>query len=112
MALVNVVKLKGEKRSISIGDSMGSLHVSKVKQDFLKDITTAFKICDIIRAKVIQVKPSLQLSTQEKDLGVINANCIQCQIPLSQKSKELICPKCETKSRRKIASDYGKDPKL
>jgi exosome complex component CSL4 len=112
MALVHVVKVKGVDRTISIGDSIGSLHVSKVMSDFLKDITAAYKIGDIIRAKVIQVQPSLQLSTAGNDLGVINANCTECRVPLKKKGKELECPLCETKFKRKIANDYGENPKL
>ena len=107
MSIVNVEKLAGEDLRISDGETKGSIHISKVKNGFLKDIRDAFLVGDIVRAKVIQVEPSLQLATQDGDLGVVVAYCIDCQLALKRKGKDLECPKCETRYRKKIAEDYG-----
>jgi exosome complex component CSL4 len=107
MVLVNVSKVIGEDRDIAMGDTMGSLHISKIQEEYLKDIGEAFKVSDIVRAKVIQVEPSLQLTTNGRNQGVIVANCIECQMPLEKKGRDLICPQCETKYRKKLAEDYG-----
>lgn len=108
IALINVVKTVDRHRQIAMGDTMGSLHISKIQSGFLKDIGEAFKVGDILRAKVTQVEPSLQLTTEASDLGVINANCLDCQVPLEKKGNVLECPRCEKKYRKKVAEDYGK----
>jgi len=107
MSIVDVVKIIGSKRDISNGDTQGSIHISKVTTGFLKDLGEAFKIGDIIRAKVIQVDPSLQLATYDSNLGVVLANCIECQVPLERRNNELECPVCESRYRKKLADDYG-----
>ena len=108
MAIVEVVKAIGRNREIAMGDKMGSIHISKVQNDFLKEIGSAFKIGDIVRAKVVQVEPSLQLVTQAGDLGVVLAKCTECQVLLERKGKELQCPRCERHFRKKLANDYGR----
>ncbi|UCH89150.1 MAG: exosome complex RNA-binding protein Csl4 [Thermoplasmata archaeon] len=107
MTIIEVAKVIGKARGISMSDTMGSLHISKIQSDFLKDATQAFKVGDIIRAKVIQVEPSLQLSTQGKNLGVILASCRECNLPLKREGKGLCCPQCESRYSRKLAQDYG-----
>ena len=65
------------------------------------------KIGDIIRAKVIQVKPSVQLTTAERNLGVVKALCSICRGPLELRGRELYCPRDERTERRKVAADYA-----
>jgi exosome complex component CSL4 len=108
MSIIQVDKVEGRNRKISDGDTMGSLHISKVKEGFLKDLRDAFLVGDIVRAKVIQVEPSLQLATQDSNLGVVVSYCINCRLQLKLEGKNLECPKCETRYRKKIADDYGK----
>src|SRR3989442_6806813 len=62
---------------------------------------------DIIRAKVIQVKPSGQLRTAEPNLGVVKALCSVCRGPLEVRGRELYCPRDERTERRKLAADYA-----
>ena len=106
-ALVNVVRVVDREREIALGDNIGSLHISKVKKEFLKDMGEAYKVSDIIRAKVVQVEPSLQLSTAEDDLGVIIAHCLECRVRLERTKGGLECPGCEAKYKKKLAKDYG-----
>src|SRR2546428_10898055 len=66
-----------------------------------------YRLGDIIRAKVIQVKPSLQLTTAETTLGVVKALCSVCRGPLELRGRELYCPRDERTERRKVAADYA-----
>ena len=106
MVIANVIHVIGEKRLIS-GDTNGTLHVSEISRGYVKDPSSEYAPGDIIRAKVTQVKPSVQLATQEKELGVIKAMCTKCRHPLIRKGNILECQNCRNKERRKIAMDYG-----
>ena len=106
MVIANVIHVIGEKRSIS-GDTNGTLHVSEISRGYVKDPSSEYAPGDIIRAKVTQVKPSVQLATWEKDLGVIKAMCTRCRHPLVRKGNILECENCRNRERRKTAIDYG-----
>src|SRR5947209_6561882 len=97
----------GNKREIT-GETEGAIHVSKISNEYIEDMRDAFHLGDIVRAKVIQAKPSLQLTTAEPTLGVVKAMCSNCRGPLELKGQDLWCPRCERTERRKIAADYGR----
>src|SRR5207244_12103745 len=61
----------------------------------------------VIRAKVVQVKPSVQLTTAESDLGVVKAVCSVCRGPLELRDRDLYCPRDERTEQRKLAADYA-----
>ncbi len=107
MAIANVVGVEGNPRGVS-GGSIGSIHVSKISQGYTSDVWKEFRISDIVRARVVQVKPSLQLSTDKSNLGVLLALCTKCRKPLVEKDKNLFCQSCQRTELRKTASDYGK----
>lgn len=106
IANVDVAKVVGNNRSIS-SDNSASIHISKITNGYVEDMGRLLRIGDIIRAKVIQSKPSMQISTQGDDFGVIKALCMKCRLPLIKKEKELYCENCERVETRKIARDYG-----
>jgi exosome complex component CSL4 len=106
IAVIDVIRLSGSERAIS-SDTSGSIHISKVSEDYISSIGWAFRVGDIIRAKVIQTEPSLQLSTIGAELGVLKSLCIACRTPLVRKDQDLYCPNCERLWQKKIASDYG-----
>jgi exosome complex component CSL4 len=56
---------------------------------------------------VIQINPSLQLSTKGKEYGVIKSLCSKCRNPLTLKNRDLECNQCGYREKRKLASDYG-----
>jgi exosome complex component CSL4 len=89
------------------GDTNSTLRVSEISNGYTKDPATEYSTGDIIRAKVTQVRPSLQLATKDRDLGVIKALCSKCRKSLEQKGNMLECPNCNNKERRKTAIDYG-----
>lgn len=106
MATATVNAIHGRSRQIS-GEAEGTIHISNVSEDYTEDIRDMFHLGDVIRAKVIQVKPSLQLTTAEGYLGVVRALCSQCRAPLELREGSLECPRCERSERRKLAKDYG-----
>ncbi len=105
MVFVNIHKVVGEDRQIS-GDSQGSIHVSKISKSFVDDIRSVYWIGDIIKANVIQAKPSIQLSTEGSEFGVIKSFCKVCQTPLIRKDKDLYCEECERAWQKRAAPDY------
>jgi exosome complex component CSL4 len=106
MATATVLAIHGRTRQIS-GENEGTIHISNVSEDYTEDIHDMFRLGDIIRAKVIQVKPSLQLTTAEPDLGVVRAFCSVCRGPLELRGRDLFCPRDERAEHRKIARDYA-----
>jgi len=106
MVVAEVLHVIGKKRPIS-GDTNATLRVSEISTSYVKEPSTEFNIGDIIRAKVTQVKPSLQITTRDKNLGVIKANCSNCRQILNKKGNILECNNCGNKEKRKLAIDYG-----
>jgi exosome complex component CSL4 len=106
IVLVNVIRLEGNSRGIT-GDRAGVIHISKISDGFTSDVWKEFRIGDLVRAKVIQNKPSLQLATDRSNLGVILALCTKCRMPLIKKEGSLFCTNCQRSELRKMAPDYG-----
>jgi len=106
MIIANVFHVIGKKRAIS-GDTNGTLRVSEISQSYVKDPATEFSPGDIIRAKVTQVKPSVQLETKDGNFGVIKGLCSKCRHALIRKGGILECENCKNKEKRKLAVDYG-----
>lgn len=88
---------------------IGVMHISDVSQGYVKTMNDAFKVGDVIRAKVTSIKNrENHLSTQDDKFGVIQAVCIYCGAPMvSQRNRSLKCPQCGEISKRKTANDYG-----
>ena len=105
MATATVSAIHGRARAIS-GETDGTVHISNVSEEYTEDIRDMYHLGDIIRAKVIQTKPSVQLTTAEPDLGVVRALCGVCRGPLELRGRDLFCPRCERTERRKVARDY------
>lgn len=106
MVIADVIHVIGKKRAIS-GDTNGTLRVSEISSGYVKDPATEFAPGDIIRAKVTQVKPSIQLATKDRDLGVIKSMCSKCRHSLIRKGNMLECENCGNTEKRRYASDYG-----
>ena len=106
MVIAEVFHVIGKNRSVS-GDTNGTIHVSEISSGYVKNADDLFCLGDIIRAKVIQTEPSLQLTTKGNDYGAIKSFCMQCRSSLSKKGNILECGNCNHKEKRKIANDYG-----
>ena len=106
MIIADVIHVIGKKRAIS-GDTNGTLHISEISTSYVKDPESVFTLGDIFRAKVIQVNPSVQLTTKGPNFGVIKGFCTECRNPLEKKDAVLECPVCGHREKRKTANDYG-----
>jgi exosome complex component CSL4 len=107
MVIAEVIHVIGKDKAIS-GDTNGTLKVSEISKGYVKDPATEYSLGDIIRAQVIQTKPSIQLTTKGKNFGVIKAICSKCRHPLEEKGNILECRNCKNKEKRNRADDYGK----
>ncbi len=86
---------------------LGILHISKVQRGFVKDLSSLFRAGDVIKAKVLEVRPeSVHLTVQDRALGVIYALCSKCRKPLDREDTKLKCPSCGNVETRKLSTDY------
>jgi len=107
MATADVTVTDGVMRGIG-GETYATIHVSKISPGYIDDVSRELRKGDRIRAKVISIKPSLQLTTKDEHLGVVRALCYKCKTELVRKGKtQLHCENCEKSFSRKLADDYG-----
>lgn len=107
MAIVDVVaRVDAPWRPIA-GDTNGTLHISKVSDDYVSSMDDAFKRGDRVRAKVVATDPSLQLTTKEQHLGIVKSRCPRCATDMVVRAEALVCPECEWKDLGKVSSLYG-----
>ena len=90
------------------GAKGAALHVSKVSESYLDDVRRMFRIGDIIRARVQQSAPSIQLETSSPELGVLRARCMKCRRTLQASENALYCEVCDRTEIRRLANDYAK----
>ncbi len=103
---VEIEIVEGESRGIE-DYCEGTLHISKVSNDYIDDLENAFLKGDIIRAKVTQIEPSIQLTTQGKNYGVVRGYCFQCRKSMERQRNTLYCSYCERRESRKLSDLYG-----
>jgi exosome complex component CSL4 len=90
------------------GNPEGTVHISKAKESYVDELNREFAIGDILKAKVLQGYPTVKLSTQGPDLGVVSARCVECHGLLTWTShNHLVCGRCGHKEQRKVAREYG-----
>jgi exosome complex component CSL4 len=107
MATATAIATEGTSRDIG-SSTVATIHVSKISPDYTDNVADEFRKGDLVRGRVISVKPSLQLTTKEPHLGVVRAQCGICKTELVPKGKgNLSCPKCRRSQPRKLADDYG-----
>jgi len=108
MATADVVAVDGKLRDIG-GETYATIHVSKISPGYTDDVSRELRKGDRVRALVIGVKPSLQLSTKDEHHGVVISLCGKCKTELVKKGKtQLYCGECDRSFPRKLADDYGK----
>lgn len=107
MAIVDVrARVDQPRRAIS-GDTNGTLHISKVSEDYVATMDDAFKLRDVIRAAVVSVDPSLQLTTKAPHLGILKSRCPRCANDMAARGRGLVCPECGWKDVGKVSTLYG-----
>jgi exosome complex component CSL4 len=105
-SVANVI-ISGLENGKTAGQNLsGVVHVSKIKGEYIKDARHEFHIGDLVRARIEQVKPSIQLATNAEEFGVLKARCFRCRSILSNKDGSLFCGTCERTETRKLAGDF------
>ncbi|MFN3910347.1 MAG: exosome complex RNA-binding protein Csl4 [Candidatus Anstonellaceae archaeon] len=111
IALVKVIDFNEieTRRFFQTGQNL-VLKVENIKKGFVKKIQDEYKIGDIIRAEIIEIKNGeYRLSTISEDCGVIkayNSSYQEPRNPLVKINNTLMDIKTNRKENRKIASDY------
>lgn len=89
-------------------DTNGTLHVSKMSEQYVDKVEEALHLGDVVRAQVVSTQPSLQLSTRGEGYGIVRSFCPRCRSVMAAKGGGLVCPECDWKETGKVAVDYGR----
>lgn len=106
-AMVEVAGIEGKENREIVNVRSGDIHVSSVRDSYVKRLSDEFRPSDIVRARVIDVE-RMRLTTAEDSLGVVKAYCSNCRGELVLEGKKLKCPVCNMTETRKISTEYGK----
>ncbi|MCX9086314.1 MAG: exosome complex RNA-binding protein Csl4 [Candidatus Methanoperedens sp.] len=106
VALVEIAGIKGKGEREIVNADQAAIHVSNVKDAYVKELYYEFAPFDIVKARVLDLR-NMRLSTVNKELGVMKAYCGNCRTVLKIDNNKLKCPKCERTETRKLSSDYG-----
>lgn len=106
VALVEIAGIKGKGEREIVNADQAAIHVSNVKDAYVKELYYEFAPFDIVKARVIDLR-NMRLTTVDKELGVMKAYCGNCRAVLKNDNGKLKCPKCERTETRKMSVDYG-----
>jgi exosome complex component CSL4 len=106
-ATVEVAGIEGKEGREIVNSRLGDIHVSNVRDSYVKRLADEFRPSDIIRARVIDAE-RMRLTTAEDSLGVVKAYCSNCRGELMLEGKKLKCSVCNMTETRKISTEYGK----
>lgn len=106
-AMVEIAGIEGKEDREIVNLRLGDVHVSNVRDSYVKRLADEFRPSDIIRARVIDAE-RMRLTTAEDSLGVVKAYCSNCRGELILEGKKLKCPVCNMTETRKISTEYGK----
>ncbi len=106
VALVEIAGIKGKGEREIVNADQAAIHVSNVKDAYVKELYNEFAPFDIVKARVIDLR-NMRLTTVDKELGVMKAYCGNCRTVLKKDNGKLKCPKCEKTETRKMSLDYG-----
>jgi exosome complex component CSL4 len=108
VAIVDIVKIKGNERGLG-GRTSGGLHISKIRDSYVSEISKEVGYGDIILAKITNAnRKPIDLSIVDKELGVIKSYCGRCSAPLELKGDKVECKECNGTIDKKLSSEYGK----
>ena len=105
MAICTIVSQEGKRREVS-SETLAAVHVSKIASSYVEDAGDLLRPGDLVRAKVIQALPSVQLTTSGPHFGALHSLCSLCREPLDKKGDKLYCTRCERTEVRKTSDDY------
>jgi exosome complex component CSL4 len=110
IALVRV-KQGSDEADSRYGDNpdYAVLHASMIKKGYVKNVRDEYKIGDIIRAKIVDIRNGeMRLSSDSPELGAVKAFCAKCRHSMRIAEGGLECESCGAKDNRKVADDYRK----
>ena len=110
-ANVQIECIKDNGRPLAL-PYMGAIHISQAKKDYLEKLSDAFRIGDIIQAKVVKVTgDNVDLGSTDDDCDVLKAMCTRCRdyMHTTQKADEVQCNSCNKKEKRKVSKNYIND---
>ncbi len=107
IATLDLALVEGSSRGIAV-NLEGTLHISKMSDDYTERVEDKYLKGDVVRAKVVQVSPSIQLTTVGSDLGVVRGYCFKCRRGMERTGDTLYCPHCDRRESRKISNLYGR----
>jgi len=110
IALVRV-RVGSDGKDSRYGDNpdYAVLHASMIKKGYVKNVRDEYKIGDLIRAKIVDLRNGeMRLSTDSDELGAVKAFCGKCRHAMKIAPGGLECEACEAKDNRKVANDYRK----
>ncbi len=84
----------------------GIIHISQASPEYLTSLYDAFRLGEIVRAKVLNSSHPFQLTTREPGLGVVMAYCSSCGAILYKVDDRLMCKRCGNVEKRKVSSFY------
>ena len=105
---VKLDSIKGSTRPLAL-PYMAAIHISKAKEGYLKQLTDAFRIGDIIEAKVDKITgDNIDLRTIDPEDGVVKAICTRCRgfMHTTNRENEVQCSVCNRKERRELSINY------
>ena len=106
-ARVDIFRMDGNPIHPTTG---GVIHISDMSRNYIKNIDSAVRNGDIIKAKLVNSKNNLnQLSLAGPEYGVVYAFCSRCGEVLDYSQGKLTCPSCTRIERRKVARSYGRE---
>jgi exosome complex component CSL4 len=106
IALISIHEGSGHHRFGEYPDN-AVLHASMIKRGYVKNVRDEYKIGDIVRAKIADVRNGeIRLATDSDELGAIKAFCAKCRHAMKLEANLLECESCGAKDNRKIAKDY------
>lgn len=89
-----------ERRAVTL--TTAQIPVRNASQSFVEDMRTLYKIGDFVRAKVVvATKLQVDLVTNEKGLGVVDARCNVCKKRLDYSNGKMTCLSCGNIEERK-----------
>jgi len=106
VALVDIVHIKGGGEREIVNLESAAIHISNIKNTYVKEISEELCSFDIVKARVLDVK-NMRLTIADRGLGVMKAFCSRCRQPLNKNAVGLSCDSCGNKESRKISTDYG-----
>jgi exosome complex component CSL4 len=113
--MTNVYEQRAEMRIAKINDeivhnlSVGEIHISNVTRRFVRSMHDVLGLTDIVRAMALNTHTiPVELSLVGTDLGVLHSKCTKCgESLLLTTHNSMYCPRCEYRTTREVAQDYG-----